>query len=63
MATKKLAVLACGVLGWNLRRVAERIEGLEVQVETLPAGLHRNPARLRELLQERIDEIAQDAAK
>ncbi len=60
MATKKLAVLACGVLGWNLRRVAESIEGLELQVETLPAGLHRNPARLRELLQERIDEIAQD---
>lgn len=61
MTYQKLAVVACGVLGWNLRRVADRMDGPDLRIETLPAGLHRNPSRLRELLQERIDEIARDA--
>ena len=61
MPYKKLAILTCGVLSWNLRRVADRAtDGPELRIETFSAGLHRNPKRLRELLQKRIDAIAEE---
>lgn len=58
MANDCIAVLACGVLEWNIRRLAEELPPNSLLVEILPAQLHQNPARLRELLQGRIDELS-----
>lgn len=55
---KKIAVIACGVLEWNMQRVLDRLDsGYEYLTRTLPAQLHNNPRRLRELLQTTIDEL------
>lgn len=58
MANDFIAVLACGVLEWNIRRLAEELPPGSLLIEVLPAQLHQNPARLRELLQGRIDELS-----
>ncbi|OPZ09775.1 MAG: Acetophenone carboxylase gamma subunit [candidate division BRC1 bacterium ADurb.BinA292] len=60
MTTSRLAVLACGVLEWNIRRVAARLPGLTLLTRILPAQLHNSPRRLRGLLQQEIDAL--DAA-
>jgi len=58
MANDCIAVLACGVLEWNIRRLAEELPPGSLLIEILPAQLHQNPARLREMLQGRIDELS-----
>jgi len=57
MPKKKLAVIACGVLEWNIEQIARRLPETELTVHALPAQLHENPGRLRELLQEKIDAL------
>ena len=54
----KIAVIACGVLDWNLKRVMARIGNTEFITRILPAQLHANPRRLREMLQEEIDALS-----
>ena len=54
---KKIGVIACGVLEWNIRRIAAEITDVDLLLHFLPAQLHENPMRLRELLQEKIDEL------
>jgi hypothetical protein len=58
MAPERIAVLACGVLEWNIRQLAAELPPDSLLIEALPAQLHQNPARLRELLQGRIDELS-----
>ena len=58
MVTDRIVVLACGVLEWNIRELAKELPPGSLQIEILPAQLHQNPSRLRELLQDRIDELA-----
>ena len=58
MTTDRIAVLACGVLEWNIRELAKELPPERLLIEILPAQLHQNPARLRELLQGRIDELS-----
>ena len=57
-AQAKIAVIACGVLDWNLKRVMARIEDTEFTTRILPAQLHANPRRLRQMLQEEIDGLS-----
>jgi N-methylhydantoinase A/oxoprolinase/acetone carboxylase beta subunit len=57
MAKDCIAVLACGVLEWNLERLRVRLQGRELIVRILPGKLHNDPHRLRALLQEQIDEL------
>ncbi|NOY79702.1 MAG: DUF1638 domain-containing protein [Kiritimatiellaeota bacterium] len=55
---RKVAVIACGVLGWNLGRL--RRDGTtdpELLVLEFPAQLHRNPRELRRRLQQEIDRL------
>lgn len=52
--TRKVHVIACGVLAADLRRTAERL-GVMVTEDYLPGGLHESPMRLREELQAAID--------
>ena len=52
---KRVHVIACGVLGIDLRDLAGRL-GLEVSLQFLPGGLHSTPLELRRQLQEAIDE-------
>jgi N-methylhydantoinase A/oxoprolinase/acetone carboxylase beta subunit len=52
---RRLAVIGCGVLEWNVKRVAARLPQTEIIQHTLPAQLHNNPRRLREFLQAEID--------
>ncbi len=52
--TRKVHVIACGVLAADLRRTAERL-GVTVTEDYLPGGLHESPMRLREELQAAID--------
>ena len=57
MANQRIAVIACGVLEWNIERLRQSHPDLNLQVIVLPAQLHNNPHRLRELVQERIDAL------
>ncbi|MFO7820688.1 MAG: DUF1638 domain-containing protein [Lentisphaeria bacterium] len=54
---QKIAVVACGVLEWNIKKLADRISGVEFVTRFLPAQLHNNPGKLRDMLQEVIDEL------
>ena len=54
---QKIAIVACGVLEWNMEHLMERIPGTEIMPRFLPAQLHNNPGKLREMLQEIIDEL------
>lgn len=54
---KRVAVLACGVLECNIRRLAAQIPDIDFRFHFLPAGLHSNPRKLRALLQEEIDTL------
>ncbi len=51
---KRVHVIACGVLGIDLRELAGRL-GFEVSLQFLPGGLHSTPRELRRQLQEAID--------
>ncbi len=53
----RIAIIACGVLEWNIEQVAQRIPDRTFVIDILPAQLHQNPGQLRELLQSRIDEL------
>ncbi len=55
---RKVAVIACGVLLWNLDRLRRAgTAGPELLVRGFPAQLHRNPRELRRRLQEEIDRL------
>lgn len=62
MARDRVAVIACGVLAWNIERLRPRVQGHELIVRILPGQLHNDPHRLRELLQAQIDELDADEA-
>ncbi len=53
-STKRVHVLACGVLAADLKAVAEKL-GIDVSMGFLPGGLHNRPHELRRRLQEAID--------
>ncbi len=55
----RLGVIACGVMEWNLRHVAESSAN-EFRFVFLPGGLHGNPARLREEVQRAIDAMEEE---
>lgn len=57
MPVKKIAVLGCGVLEWNVQNLRERIPEITIIERFLPAQLHNNPRKLRTLLQEQIDAL------
>lgn len=59
MSVSNLAVIACGVLEWNINRLVGAMPGTHVTLRILPAGLHSNPRKLRALLQENIDALSQ----
>jgi len=62
----KVHVIACGVLGLDLREVAARVsrpakgedKGLSISLEFLPGGLHSTPRELRRRVQEAIDQAS-----
>ncbi len=56
---RRVHVIACGVLGLDLRAVADSLD-LDLSMEFLPGGLHREPLELRRRLQEAIDRAADD---
>ena len=56
MSEKRIAVIACGVLEWHIDQVIRRIPERKFMRHTMPAQLHQNPTKLRELLQAKIDE-------
>ncbi len=58
-ATADLAIVVCGVLEWNVKRIAERHPERQLHVRELPAQLHSNPRKLRTYLQTAIDELAE----
>ncbi|MBT3379257.1 MAG: DUF1638 domain-containing protein [Lentisphaerae bacterium] len=60
MPKPKVAIIACGVLEWNIRRVMERIPDTDFITRFLPARLHENPGRLRQMLREEIERLSQD---
>ncbi len=57
---RTIHVIACGVLGLDLRAVAERLPQLEITTEFLPGGLHETPQELRRTVQEAIDRAARE---
>lgn len=54
---KKVYVIACAVLAVDMKSYA-RNAGMELSYKFLEAGLHNNPALLKEKLQNAIDEIS-----
>jgi len=61
VSQRTIAVIACGVMEWNIGEVEKRIPGTRFVNHILPAQLHENPGRLRELLQAKIEELEQEA--
>ncbi|MBN2450356.1 MAG: DUF1638 domain-containing protein, partial [Lentisphaeria bacterium] len=53
----RIGVVACGVLQWNIERLRPRLGEQELVLRILPAQLHNDPHRLREMLQGAIDEL------
>ncbi|MDD5134773.1 MAG: DUF1638 domain-containing protein [Phycisphaerae bacterium] len=53
----KICVIACGMLGADLKKAAERT-GIKADFEILPAGLHETPAQLRILIQQIINTVS-----
>jgi len=60
MAKHRIAVIACGVLQWDIERLRPRLRGGEPVVRILPGQLHNDPHQLRALLQAQIDELDAD---
>ena len=56
--SKRVHVIACGVLALDLKAVAAET-GLDLSLEFLPGGLHREPRELRRRLQAAIDAASQ----
>jgi len=54
----RVHVIACGVLGLDLKDVSQRL-ALDVSLEFLPGGLHNTPHDLRQRLQEAIDRASE----
>ena len=52
--TKGTFVIACGVLGIDIRHLLQDID-IHIKTHFLQGGLHENPAKLRSQLQEAID--------
>jgi len=57
-ANRPLAVVACGVFQWHIRRFLDRHKGSPPIVRVLPAGLHARPRELRRRLQTEIDALS-----
>ena len=60
MKDKKAYVIACAVLALDLKRIAGSLE-LDLGTRFLPGGLHNNPDKLRQKLQDAIDELDHDS--
>jgi len=56
---RRIGIIACRVLEWNLRRAAARGRHL-YRFDILPGGLHANPVRLHEELQRAIDHMEEE---
>jgi len=54
---RRIAIIACGVLEWNIDRIAARLTGVELIKRILPAQLHQNPRKLRTMVQQEIDAL------
>lgn len=61
MPKPKVGVIACGVLEWNIRRVIQRIPDTNFVLRFLPARLHENPGRLRQMLREEIEQLSEES--
>jgi N-methylhydantoinase A/oxoprolinase/acetone carboxylase beta subunit len=57
MMSSKVHVIACGVLGLDLKSVSQRM-GAAMSMEFLPGGLHGTPRELKRRLQESIDMVS-----
>lgn len=57
--TKPIAIIACAVLGVDLKHVCRQL-GLPVEFNFLEAGLHERPGELKEKLQAAIDAVSAD---
>ena len=60
MKVNKIAVIACGVLEWNIRQIIGRYPDIEFITRFQPAQLHNNPQKLRDIVQETIDELNEE---
>ncbi len=60
MAVRKIAVVGCGVLEWNVQKLRDQLADVTIVERFLPAQLHNNPRKLRSLLQDQIDELDAD---
>jgi len=61
MTKSRIGVVSCGVLASDLRHSLAKLDcGSELVSEILPAQLHNNPQRLRQLLQAQIDSWSAD---
>ena len=54
---RRIHVIACAVLKLDLEEAARKL-GVEIGLQLLPAGLHRQPHELRRRLQDAIDEAS-----
>lgn len=57
--THRLHIIACGVLGLDIRHHVERL-GLDASMEFLPGGLHATPHKLHSELQAAIDRASDE---
>lgn len=55
--TKRVYVIACGVLSIDIKRLAENFN-LDISMRFLKGGLHEKPMELRKQLQTAIDEVS-----
>ncbi|HEA66064.1 MAG TPA: DUF1638 domain-containing protein [Desulfobacterales bacterium] len=55
--TKRVHVIACGVLSIDIKRLAENFN-LDISMQFLKGGLHEKPMELRKQLQAAIDEVS-----
>ena len=58
----RLGIIACGVLEWHIQSLLREAGDRQLLEFYLPAGLHANPTKLRQLLQEQIDAWSQTEA-
>ncbi len=57
-ARERVHIIACGVLGVDLRAIMPTIPGKDFVLDLLPGKLHQTPAELHRRVQERIDAVS-----
>ncbi len=58
----KLKIISCEVLAEEIANAAGSLK-MDISEEYLPAGLHDNPDRLREELQQAVDRVSPDVTE